>query len=627
MSTYFKKYEHLTQERLEYTQASVTPKTDLHTHLAGVLSGEQLLNIGIKHHISYPQKLLNLMGIETNSELPLSDLSETDKKVFVRSLSTPINKQIRFTDEVNCLENIYAYRQVFQKNPDLVKDIMEEICKTYRAMGVSYVELSSSAVFDVDSEPQIFKKIVEALPDLEKKYNIDVRFLAAMNRQDDKEWSWDNLEKLKKFSHNKYIAGIDIVGHENNSTKEFAANLEPYMEYSVKNNLNWVFRFHAGENPSFPNNVREAVKMAAKYNVSMRVGHGLYGVDEETITLLKAHNVVIEVNPTSNLSLNNITNLNQMSSTISYIKNGISVVVGTDSPGIYQTTTQDECAVFEHLLKQHGENKYLQQMLLLEKNIISRRKMHETNLASHSQEIPDVKSFQNIHRHYSKKVEIHKRQRHVQVKNEKMHKIIQQKSLYLEKEEINQYFSHKKPFVIAGASKVGWSTLKPQEKNKIKDFINDLLNTLDPEEYYLITGGSNYGVEDYLHKQNEKRQFDVVGVLTSESDVSEHTVGITHYTLLNQNLWGKFPYIMENILKPQNGKIIFIAGGAIVNDEILSAMYHKMDKNSLFLMAGVGGASSQKAEQNPLYAISDINELQSKIHSDILVSKVYTGKL
>ena len=44
-----------------------TPRTDLHTHFAGALKPETLIEIGKKHNIGYPTWILNKMGIDVSN--------------------------------------------------------------------------------------------------------------------------------------------------------------------------------------------------------------------------------------------------------------------------------------------------------------------------------------------------------------------------------------------------------------------------------------------------------------------------------------------------------------------------------------------------------------------------------
>jgi hypothetical protein len=94
---------------------------------------------------------------------------------------------------------------------------------------------------------------------------------------------------------------------------------------------------------------------------------------------------------------------------------------------------------------------------------------------------------------------------------------------------------------------------------------------------------------------------------TLESDVSNSN--ISHYTIAKDNWWAKSSFIMQNIIKPCQGKALYVAGGPIVGDEILSSLYHKLGKEQIFLMKGVGGSSDKKAKQNPNLAIDSISEI------------------
>lgn len=593
-------------------------KTDLHTHYAGAPSAKGLIELGLKSDFKYPRTLLEKAGINIlskESTIPLRSLSKEDLKLLEKEMQISVGKQIRFSNEEENLEKIYSFRQPFFRDYNLTSDLLELIAKEYASNGVSYVELSGSQIFDLEKEPQMFKLATKEIPKLEKKYGVKLRFLGAMTRYDDVEWSLDQLEKLKLIANNPYISGIDVVGHETNSTLDIVNNIEPYMAFAKENGLDWTFRFHAGENPSHPENVKEALKLAEKHGVKIRIGHGLYGIDEETLELAKRTNAIIEINSSSNLALNNVTDIEDMQPLIFYLKNGINVVLGTDSPGIYQTNSQQELAVAKRLLNRHGlPNNLLEQINKVEDDLINNREKEEQRLFSipESTTIPPPNKFIGLSEFWTPDVSIKKQATREFKISSQIEKINEIGSIYIEPNNIEAYLiKHKKiPFVISGASKSNWKQLTDAEKDKIQSEMLNLLNKLDSNKYIIVTGGTDYGVEEIIHNNAKQKGFSVIGVLTEEANISEiKNSNISHYTIAKGNWWAKSSFVMDNIIKPCNGKVLFVAGGSIVGDEILSSLYHKLDKSQLFLMSGVGGASDKKAKQNPQYAVDSATEI------------------
>ena len=91
---------------------------------------------------------------------------------------------------------------------------------------------------------------------------------------------------------------------------------------------------HAGENPMYKNNVKDALKIVLKtYNKckdktsikpKIRIGHGVYNCDEETIKLFKKLDAIVEFNISSNFALNNIERMKDIPIK-RYIRRGIKV--------------------------------------------------------------------------------------------------------------------------------------------------------------------------------------------------------------------------------------------------------------------------------------------------------------
>ena len=151
----------------------------------------------------------------------------------------------------------------------------------------------------------VLKTIHKELPQIEQETGCKIRFLAAMWRHSDKEWNQDEVDRIKAVAKSPYVVGIDFMGHETNSTTEFGEELKEIAKWAALNDPSFVMRVHAGENPLFQDNVKdvlkivkEATKEAEKESgqtlryPEIRIGHGLYGVDEECLQLCKETNTV-----------------------------------------------------------------------------------------------------------------------------------------------------------------------------------------------------------------------------------------------------------------------------------------------------------------------------------------------
>ena len=90
-------------------------------------------------------------------------------------------------------------------------------------------------------------------------------------------------------------------------------------------------------------NIKEAIELGAT-----RIGHGVYGVDAETLALAKQHDVIIEFNTNSNLALSNIEGAEQLP-VKDYLDAGVRISLGTDGHGLYGTSARSEEAVMKGL--------------------------------------------------------------------------------------------------------------------------------------------------------------------------------------------------------------------------------------------------------------------------------------
>ena len=86
-----------------------------------------------------------------------------------------------------------------------------------------------------------------------------------------------------------------------------------------------------------------------------RIGHGLYSEDlgskagHELMELMEKNGVVIEFQLTSNVRLNNLSDLSNHPLK-TFLKNGVKCVQGTDGCGFYGSDTIDEQLALQNLL-------------------------------------------------------------------------------------------------------------------------------------------------------------------------------------------------------------------------------------------------------------------------------------
>jgi len=235
------------------------------------------------------------------------------------------------------MQKIYKMREPIIKNQEAFSLMLKAVAEDYAKNGVKYAELSFYQII----HPEWLEMANKLIPEIEKQYGVRLRFLVGARRHNDLKWQLDDIEKMiAAMKKSPYVVGIDFMGHETNSTLDFAKALEKLDQLKTQF-PGLVVRVHAGENPKYPNNIIDAIKAGAN-----RIGHGIYGVTDEVVKLAKEKNVTIEFNFNSNLALKNVEGVNRLKlSAKKYLDAGVRVTFGTDGHGLYSTSPMSEEAV------------------------------------------------------------------------------------------------------------------------------------------------------------------------------------------------------------------------------------------------------------------------------------------
>lgn len=654
-------------------------RTDLHTHFAAALPPETLIYSAYGKNVVYPTWLVkklnlqveNLTFDEQSGGYHLEDLvTDTDNYIkLINAMKIDTSEQETF----NKMEEIYTARGPITKNPNTFIPMLEEIARDAKQNGIAYLELSLSSILSNMTE---LKKVEENLPRIEQETGVKIRFLGALYRHSDLEWNEDEVEKLKISARSPYIVGCDFMGHETNPTKDFEQQIKDLAEYAILNDPSFVIRIHAGENVLFKNNVRDCLIAVEKVHRELeektgktlpypqvRIGHGVYGFDQEanwdeeewsksisTMELCEKIKPIIEFNMSSNLSLNNINSIDEIPIK-KYIDKGIRVVLGTDGRGIYSTTIAQEMILAKQAgltLEDFGKiyNTEIEVMQKQEK----RFKDKSARLESYSNRIHAEQ--QKLIPHYTRAVEEKYRLELINCQN-RLQNMIKNCGAETNKEEILRITQSKKPILITGSSHSHFPKIlaHPEQVKNIAVVLDVLVETLDPEKAYLMTGGTNHGVEKmlheiaYAHNQQTKNKIVVLGTLTEEAakdsnspdpkkrnsnKIESHTITHAITPILNGKIakrWFDLPDTVLDIVQESHGTMIAIGGGSIVGDMITRA--HNMGL-SLNIMQGVEGASNDKSNcyHGNNYSFEDAKELIYKLikENSSLMKKDLTPK-
>ena len=638
-----------------------SPRTDLHTHFAGALTPDTLIDVGKKHDIDYPTSLLNKIGInisryttfdkvinqktgETQNFVKFNDLDKKDINLLKENLMiSPITQET-----FNKMEEIYALRGPFTKNSELFPDYLRALAEDYKRTGIDYAELSFSAFL---TNPNYMQMLEDNLPKIEEETGVKLKFLAGLWRHSDQEWNLYDPDRLMRIAKSPYIVGVDVMGHETNSTDTFMEELQTLARYSMREDPNFVIRVHAGENNIYKDNVKRVLEIIYNEHKSVeeetglkqpmpqiRIGHGLYGLreekteedkkyNEEIISLLKEMNAIIEFNMSSNLALNNINSISDIPIK-KYIDSGIDVVLGTDGHGMYSTFGEQETLLATAAGLQSADFekvKATEQRVL--KKAIDREKTH-----SKISNVPEL--YSNIQYstpdgqpRYTKEVsERYANQKIIVAKQ--LDDTLSQFGIITDEETIARDTEGKIPIVITGASDRNWPNILPKDQKYIELTMQVLANAVNPETAYIVTGGTNSGVErrmhESVHRRNEKENNPLVllGTLTMEA-TKEGSTGvepntITHAMILEidgrkANNWVDLPDTQLEYARERNGHMIAIGGGGTVNDMIQRGHNLGVD---MHLMNGPKGASTNKSKHlaGNDYSFKTIPELLQRLY-------------
>lgn len=634
------------------------PKTDLHTHFAGALSPDILIDVAKKHNLTYPAKFLQEIGIDISKyeqsekdEILIDSIAEEDINMLKERLVIPMTTQETF----NKMEEIYKLRGPFSKNQSLFADYLKALAADYKEKGIEYAELSFSAFVGEDKYNSDYMQIMEdVLPEIEKETGVRLRFLAGIWRHSDKEWKLDDVDRITSISKSPYIVGCDFMGDETNETKDFKEELEMLAKYAMLEDPEFTIRVHAGEKPIFKKNVYQALKIIYDKHATMekklgkklpmpkvRIGHGLYGLDgiedeqwnpvppEEILGMLKEMGAIVEFNMSSNLALNNINSISEIPIK-RYLDAGVKVTLSTDGHGLYSTSGVQEVilALAAGLTKED-----LEKISQSEKDVMEGEKRREET----HEPIKDVRAlYESItystktkEKRYTKEVEEAIRARKEAEARELIDAIENKAGAITDADKIEEAIMGKTPIMLTGASMSAWPKVSEEDQEYIALLTQVLADTLNPNSTYIITGGTNFGVEktmhEAVHRRNKQReeQMVVLGTFTMEAwkDLKEgiQPDTITHATILqlggrNANNWMDLPETQLVHTQENEGYVIGIAGGSVVSDIIQRGYNLDMD---MHLMDGPTGASTDKSislEGND-YSFKTIEELLQRLYS------------
>ncbi|MBP3502747.1 MAG: adenosine deaminase [Clostridia bacterium] len=405
------------------------------------------------------------------------------------------------------------------KNNTLLQDKLLWVAREYKKQGICYAEISVTWIVRKGEEgAKILEELHEILPKIEAETGVKLRFLGSLSRTlMTKEQLKEGVDVLKVAANSPYIVGSDIIGEEINDICNFKQVIKELVEFAVEQDNGFTIRIHAGENDSLRDNVVKSIRCIkesvpkGKKMPRCRIGHGLYGIDLETedgkkiVEEMKKDGIILEFQLTSNVRLNNLTNL-ESHPIKKYLANNVNCVQGSDGCGIYGTDCMEEQMALTNLLNLTEED--LNKMKKVEDDLITKNeeyfkiKNEKFKVWLNGRNIKDAiieEELNEIEKNKNRKFEIGQN--------------INVDSAEILKEKIVKLPDDKIPVIIAGGSfnAQGRETILSEEGKKI---LKELIKKLDNEKAYFVIGHKMQGYEkaiiDISKEINKKFEIDAI---------------------------------------------------------------------------------------------------------------------
>ena len=419
------------------------------------------------------------------------------------------------------------------------------IAREYQKQGIKYVEIADTTLTKNNGqEIKLLEDVHEIMPKIEEETGVKIRFLVAIRRipltivksqKTSKNYLRENIDIMKAVAKSPYVVGSDFIGEEINDISELQPAITEIVRYVVEQDPDFTIRIHAGENDSLRDNVEKsidcvvnALKPGEKIP-KIRLGHGLYTPEltsekgKEIINKIKKAGAVLEFQLTSNVRLNNLSNI-EKHPIKTYLENNIKCVQGTDGCGFYGIDTIDEQLALQNLLKLNDKD--FEQMRKVETQIIEESEKYFEQKAKKFNEFLNGRTIKEA-------ILAEEEKNEKESQNKKMDLRIRtgidaQESL---RAKIKDLPTDKLPIIIAGGSfnAQNRETIITEQGKKI---LEELIKKVNNEKAYFVIGHKMQGFEkaivDISKKMNKKFEIDaIVPKIISEENSEE---------LINENV-------------------------------------------------------------------------------------------
>ena len=411
------------------------------------------------------------------------------------------------------------------KNNTLRQDKLLWIAREYQKQGIKYVEIADTDLAKT-GEPAIklLEEVHEIFPVIEKETGVKIRFLVGIRRipltiiKDQKTSSTylkESINVLKAVAKSPYVVGSDFIGEEINDISDLQPAIDEIVKYA-KQDEGFTIRVHAGENDSLRDNVRKSImciKNALEDGQKMprcRIGHGLYSENLNTksgielMQFMRENGVVIEFQLTSNVRLNNLSDLSNHPIK-KFLENGVKCVQGTDGCGMYGSDTFDEQLALQNLLGL-TENDF-EKMRNVEDEIIN---YNDKYFEEKQKDFEKFLAGRTIREAILSEEEKNMKETTEDDELRIVNSVETEKEL---KEKIKTLPVDKVPVIIAGGSfnTKGRETIPSEDGLKV---LKDFIQNIDTEKVYFVIGHKMQGYEkaviDISKELDKKVEIDAI---------------------------------------------------------------------------------------------------------------------
>ena len=406
----------------------------------------------------------------------------------------------------------------YAKN-NLRQDKLLWIAREYQKQGIYYTEISDTTLTKKGTPAiELLEDVHQIMPQIEKETGVKIRFLVAIRRipltiikdaKTSSNYLRENLNILKAISKSPYVVGSDFIGEEINDISELKPAIEEIVQYVCKEDKGYTIRIHAGENDSLRDNVKksiECVKNSLKPGQKMpriRIGHGLYtpkldsNQGQKLIQEIKKSGAVLEFQLTSNVRLNNLSNLKNHPIK-KYLENDIKCVQGTDGCGFYGTNTIDEQLAIQNLLGLNDHD--FLKMRKVEDEIMKHEDKYFKEKSKKFNEFLAGRSIREAILELEEKIEDENKNNNIPLRiNNKI------ESEEILKNKIKPLPTDKMPIIIAGGS----FNAKHRETRITEQgiqMLEELIKKIDNQKAYFVIGHKLEGYEKAIVDASKKYQ-------------------------------------------------------------------------------------------------------------------------